>query len=105
VRTADEIEREVAKMSGDVDFIVGLLGYGFDFLLLVLGIVFIAVLVRRFNILVFHTQRVSTTAQQLLAEIKKTSKDVEEIKGFLAPHYIQPEQGESPEGESPTHER
>jgi hypothetical protein len=92
-------------VSGDIDFIVGLLGYGFDFLLLVLGIVFIAVFVRRFNILVFHTQRVSTTTQQLLAEIKKTSKDVEEIKSFLAPHYIQPEQGDNPEGGGPAGER
>ena len=65
-----------------------------------IGFVFFVVMVRRFNMIVFHTQRTSITTQKLLEEIKETKKEVADIRSLLTPHYIEPTQGENPPDES-----
>jgi len=71
-----------------------------DFFVFLIGFVFFVVMVRRFNMIVFHTQRTSITTQKLLEEIKETKKEVADIKSLLTPHYIEPTQGENPPEES-----
>lgn len=71
-----------------------------DFFVFLIGFVFFVVMVRRFNMIVFHTQRTSITTQKLLEEIKETKKEVADIRSLLAPHYIEPTQGENPPDES-----
>jgi len=65
-----------------------------------IGFIFFVVMVRRFNMIVFHTQRTSITTQKLLEEIKETKKEVADIRSLLIPHYIEPTQGENPPEES-----
>ena len=65
-----------------------------------IGFIFFVVMVRRFNMIVFHTQRTSITTQKLLEEIKETKKEVADIRSLLTPHYIEPTQGENPPDES-----
>ena len=71
-----------------------------DFFVFLIGFVFFVVMVRRFNMIVFHTQRTSITTQKLLEEIKETKKEVADIRSLLTPHYIEPTQGENPPDES-----
>jgi hypothetical protein len=71
-----------------------------DFFVFLIGFVFFVVMVRRFNMIVFHTQRTSITTQKLLEEIKETKKEVADIRSLLIPHYIEPTQGENPPEES-----
>ena len=72
-----------------------------DFFVFLIGLVFFLVMVRRFNMIVFHTQRISVTTQKLLEEIREAKKEVAEIKGLLIPHYIQPEQENPPSDDNP----
>ena len=71
-----------------------------DFFVFLVGFVFFVVMVRRFNMIVFHTQRTSITTQKLLEEIKETKKEVADIRSLLTPHYIEPTQVENPPDES-----
>jgi len=74
------------------DTLLSNISFLWNIILYIAGLVFLIVVVRRFNMVVFHTQRTSITTQKLLEELKETKKEVAEIKSLLAPHYIDPTQ-------------